>query len=203
MINDSMNKVDTFINSVSQIKNIEKIWIVKSTSLNEQAGIKNKNIARDALDKRVLASGKMEYELYEDIAKTSIRVSIPYYEIANQESSLGVISLQLDVSVIKELGMQYFYGILFLLIILIMILLALSKKLINPYFSFYNSFRSNMAEAAKGNFKKMTASSSLSKEMVNITNDYNNIMVFLMKQQVILKKNFKVFLDIKYQMKII
>ncbi|PLY07526.1 MAG: hypothetical protein C0625_04950 [Arcobacter sp.] len=189
MINDNMNQVKTFMNSVADIKNIEKLWLVRSPLINEQFGNKNRNIARDNLDKQVLNTGKMAYEVDESITKTSVRVTIPYNAVADkgidclkchvvkQGSTLGAVSLILDISVIKEIGIKSLYIISFLILITVIGFLLFSKKILTPYFSLYNNFRINMRDASKGNYKEIIPSSLISKEMRDITDDYNKLMV--------------------------
>ena len=40
MINANMNQVDAYINSISNVKNITKFWIVRNTSVEEQYGLR-------------------------------------------------------------------------------------------------------------------------------------------------------------------
>ncbi|MGB6328735.1 MAG: GGDEF domain-containing protein [Halarcobacter sp.] len=189
MINNNMDKVGTFINSVSDIKNIEELWLVRSPLINEQFGDKDRNIPKDKLDKEVLRTGKIAYEIDESITNTSVRVTIPYNAVAEkginclnchnvkQGSTLGAVSLVLDISVLKEIGIKSLYIISFLILITIILFLIFSKKILNPYFSLYNNFRINMEDASKGTYNKIGLPSGLSKEMINITDDYNNLMV--------------------------
>jgi len=51
MINGNMQDVDTFINSASNIKNVEQLWLVRSKYVNEQFPSSHlKNPPRDDFD---------------------------------------------------------------------------------------------------------------------------------------------------------
>ena len=188
MINNNMDHVKTFMNSVAEIKNIDELWLVRSPFVDDQFGNKNRNIPRDDLDKQVLNSGKMAYSIDESITKTLVRVTIPYNAVAekgvdclkchqvNQGTTLGAVSLVLDISVIKEIGIKSLYIISFLILATIIIFLIYSRKILTPYFSLYNNFRKNMEEASKGKYVKIIPPEGLSRDMQNITDDYNNVM---------------------------
>ena len=55
MINNNMHQVDTFIDSVSDMKNVDEIWLVRSEAVNKQFNRVDKTkLPKDNLDKNVL-----------------------------------------------------------------------------------------------------------------------------------------------------
>ena len=120
MVNNNMHQVETFIQSISNMKNVDKLWISRSDIVNEQFGhVRDK--PKDDIDREVLNSGKMYYELNESLARTIVRVTIPYNAVAEkgidclkchnvpQGTTLGTVSLVLDISTLKEIGIESIY----------------------------------------------------------------------------------------------
>ncbi|XPV70588.1 MAG: GGDEF domain-containing protein [Halarcobacter sp.] len=188
MVNDNMGEVQTFMQSVSNIKNIDKLWLVRSDLVNKQFKTTNHNKPRDAIDKEVLKTGKMIYILDESITKSSVRVTIPYNAIADKGvnclnchhvqpgATLGAITLVADISTLKEIGIESLYVISVIILITIIFFLIYSKKIISPYFKLYELFKINMSQATLGKFEKVTPPPGLAKEMKVITDDYNNLL---------------------------
>ncbi len=188
MVNQNMNQIDTFLQSVSNIKNVEKLWLVRSELVNKQFNTKSQSSPRDEIDKKVLQTGQMHYEIDEGITKTVVRVSIPYNAVADKgidclrchivphEATLGAVSLVLDISTIKEIGIESIYIITLLILAAIIFIIIFSKRILNPYIKLFEKFKANMAQATIGKFKKITPPVGLSSEMVHITDEYNNLM---------------------------
>jgi hypothetical protein len=76
-----MQKVDTFINSVSSMKNIDNLWIIRGDNVSAQFGEVLTKKPKDSIDITVLKDGVMKYEVKEDLLKTTMRISIPYKAI--------------------------------------------------------------------------------------------------------------------------
>ncbi len=188
MINNNMHQVDTFIQSVSNMKNVDKLWLVRSENVNNQFNKESYNTPRDSLDEIVLQTGKMRYEVSESITKSSVRVTIPYNALAEKGidclkchnvksgDTLGAVSLELDISILKEIGIESLYIIMLIILITIIMFLILSKKFLTPYSLLFSLFKTNMKEASVGDFKKIDTPIGLSGEMVELTNDYNSLM---------------------------
>jgi len=187
MVNDNMDDVETFVQSVSNIKNIDKLWLVRSELVNKQFN-KTHNEPKDDIDRKVLKSGTMIYDLDESITKTTVRVTIPYNAVADkginclnchhvkQGETLGAVSLIVDISTIKEIGIESLYIISVIILLTIIFFLIYSKKVVSPYFKLYELFKINMSQATLGKFEKIAAPTGLAKEMVHLTDDYNNLL---------------------------
>ena len=116
MINNTMNQSDTFINSISNMKNVKYLWLSRTDLVSKQYGNNAQtNPPKDDIEREVLQTGKMKYELKDSISKTSMRITIPYNAVAEKGidcmschnveygSTLGAVSLELDVSDVKQL----------------------------------------------------------------------------------------------------
>ncbi|WP_421716394.1 GGDEF domain-containing protein [Arcobacter arenosus] len=189
MVNNNMDDVDTFIRSVSNIRNIEKLWLVRSEKINQQFNTTSFNIPRDKIDEEVLRTGEIKYEVDEGLTTSKIRISIPYIaqpdkgidclkcHNVSQGETLGAVSMELDISSIKEIGIESLYLTLFVVMLTVLIFTFISKKVLSPYTFLLTLFKDNLNYALNGNFKKIEPPFGLSEDIRNLTNDYNNLMI--------------------------
>merc|ERR1711879_943743 len=159
MVNDNMHEVSTFIQSVSNLKDVKELWLVRSELLNNQFQKESYNTPKDEIDKEVIQTGELKYQIDESFTKTFVRVTIPYNAIADkgidclkchnvkQGDTLGAVSLVLDISSLKELGLESLYIIIGLIITTLILFIFLSRKILNPYFTLFNIFKKNINQA--------------------------------------------------------
>ncbi|NVJ54241.1 MAG: GGDEF domain-containing protein [Campylobacteraceae bacterium] len=210
MINGNMQDVDTFINSASNIKNVEQLWLVRSKYVNDQFPSSHlKNPPRDDFDRKALSTGRMQYQIEEEITSTTVRVTIPYNAVAekgidclkchqvDQGTTLGAVSIVLDISTIKEIGIESIYVITVLILTTIILFILVSKKLINPYLKLFDKFKININQATHGRFKGIVPPVGLSAEMINITEDYNNLIQSFKDTAVDIDKKLQGFVGFK------
>jgi len=210
MINGNMQDVDTFINSASNIKNVEQLWLVRSKYVNEQFPSSHlKNPPRDDFDKKALATGKMQYIIEEEITSTTVRVTIPYNAVAEkgidclkchqveQGTTLGAVSIVLDISTIKEIGIESIYVITVLILTTIILFILVSRRLISPYLRLFDKFKININQATHGRFKGIVPPTGLSAEMIHITEDYNNLIQSFKDTAVDIDKKLQGFVGFK------
>lgn len=190
MLNSNMHQVDTFISSVSAMKNVENIWLVRGDIVSEQFNRYDKTkMAKDELDKSVLLTGKMQYKINETFTTTNVRVTIPYNAIAEQNidclkchnvkpgETLGAVSLVLDISALKQIGLESIYIISLVVLLAIFIIVYLSRRILRPYITLFEKFSSNINNAVVGKFKKISAPNGLTGDMVKLTEEYNKLMI--------------------------
>ena len=67
MVNNDVEQIDSYINSMSSIDNVKNLWLVRGLSVTNQYGINEKQKAKDDLDKKVLETGEIAYELNESL----------------------------------------------------------------------------------------------------------------------------------------
>lgn len=188
MVNNNMHEVNTFVQSVANMQNVEKLWLVRSDLVNHQFNTKGVDPMRDDLDKKVLHTGQMQYRIDETLMKTSVRISIPYNAVADkgidclkchnvkQGETLGAVSLILDISTLKQIGIESIYIITLLILSAIIFIVLFSKRILNPYLKLYEKFKANMNQAIAGKFKPISPPKGLSSDMSKLTEDYNNLI---------------------------
>ena len=182
-IKDNSN-VDEFLKSISAMKNVKDLWLVKSDLISSQFENSKFKNPKDDLDKEVLRAGKTKYIVSEGFINTDVRVTIPYNATASclachdvkEEQTLGAISIVLDVSTLKEIGIRSIYVILTIILLAVIIVFLFSKKVFNPYFSLYMKLRDNINQAKVGRFKNIDIPTGLTSEVIQVTKDYNNLI---------------------------
>jgi len=189
MINNNMNQKNTFINSISNMNNIEKLWLVRGELVNKQFGpSKDNEKPRDLMDNNVLNTGKMQYSLEESFTKTSMRITIPYNASAHKDidclkchnvkydDTLGAISLVLDISDLKQIGLESIYVILMVIIVSVFIIIYLVKKILKPYITLFENLGGSINQAVGGKFRKVATPKGLTRDMIVLTSEYNSLM---------------------------
>lgn len=189
MINNNMAQRNIFINSISNMKNIEKIWLSRSPLVTKQYENKNLSvIPRDEMDKRVIESGKMEYKIDETFTKSSIRITIPYNAEAQRGidclschnvaygSTLGAISLELDISDLKQLGYETIYAIILIIIMGILLIIYFARRILRPYMKLLNNLGDSLEESKNGKFKEIELIKGLANSDLNLAKNYNEVM---------------------------
>jgi diguanylate cyclase (GGDEF)-like protein len=191
MINGNMNQVDTFINSVSSTQSIEQLWLIRGDLVNNQFGKVEKRAARDSIDEEVLKTGQTKYQLNENFIKTTMRITIPYKvslqggidctkcHNASMSDTLGAISLEFDMSDLKQISLGDFYFIPIFLMIGFMILLLVFRNTLNQSAFMLENFTKNLTLAITGNFEKINYPKNLSLDMVTLIEKFNRLMTSL------------------------
>ncbi len=178
------SNVDEFLKSVSSMKNVKDLWLVKSELVNSQLENSKFKKPKDDLDRNVLRSGKTKYIVSEGFINTDVRVTIPYNTTPSclachkvkEGQTLGAISIVLDVSTLKEIGIRSIYVILTIILLAVIMVFLFSKKVFNPYFSLYMKLRDNINQAKVGKFINIDIPTGLTTEVVQVTKDYNNLI---------------------------
>jgi two-component system, cell cycle response regulator len=209
MINANMDQVDTYINSITSVKNITKFWVVRNASVEEQYGIKEKNKPRDNIDKKVLETGQIEYQLNEKLFYTNMRITIPYKVVlsngvncinchnASQGDTLGAISMELNMSEIKNIGLETIYLIPIMMIIGVLLIFYIFRKKLNQYSLVFNNLSKSLNFAANGQFKKIPYPEGLSKDMIILMDKFNDLMTSFKNTATDIDKKLKGFIGTK------
>jgi len=165
MVNGIMDKRLFFLRNISEYDDVQKLWIVRSPGVIKQYGPGlPKEEPRDAMDKRVLKSGKLEKYISEDSDNAHLRVSIPYIASSldspnclschnvNEGDVLGVISMEFDVGHTRNVGMYTVLRIFGLNLVFIVIALFLTNYYIKPYMSLFQNLQNGIKKAHLGDF---------------------------------------------------
>jgi diguanylate cyclase (GGDEF)-like protein len=191
MINGNMDQRDTFINSISNMQNVKKLWFVRSQAVTEQYGEGRENEqARDQIDKKVVRTGVMDFKLYENFAsnETIMRVTIPY--LANAEGNinclnchnvkygetLGAVSIELNINELKQVSLNSIYIIIAITILSMLIIIFLTSNILKPYLLLFEKIAESIKEAINGKFVKVENQKNISEDMIGFTSDFNMLL---------------------------
>lgn len=204
MINGNMDQRKTFLQSISNMDTVDRLWIVRSKAVEEQFGAASEiETVRDEIDEAVLKTGKMEYHLNEGFSKTSLRITLPYNATNDDKinclnchnvkygETLGVVSLKLDITDLKQLGLESIYIIVIITIISIIFIIFISSNILKPYLELFESLGNSIEKAVSGNFVTIRKPLGISSDLINLTDKFNSLL-----------KNFKdTFTDIDRKLK--
>ncbi|MDD3506597.1 MAG: GGDEF domain-containing protein [Sulfurimonas sp.] len=193
MVNGIMDKRLYFLNHIENIENVAALWIARAPTVIKQYGEGfNNEIARDNIDKKVLASGKIEQEMTETAVKSTMRMTIPFKASsfgdtncmschdAKEGEVLGVISMVIDISDIRGSSFATVgYTALLALLIMATVLLVVNKFL-KPYINIFYSIRDVMMAAYNGNYSKRVDGGEL-EESKSVANMLNSLLEKLQK----------------------
>jgi len=204
MVNGMMDKRQYFLEEISNNnENIKSLWIVRSENVVKQYGPGfNSETVRDAIDEEVLNSGKMTTKIYEHTDKIIMRVSIPYnasvhptgtsclrcHDVAPGDT-LGAISMEFNITDMRNTGMLTIIKILALNIIFIIIVLFLINYYVTPYMKLFSNMQDGITKAYSGDFSH-EFKSSVSGDAKHIVSQLNTLF----------RKMQGTFGDIKYNL---
>lgn len=201
MLNDNMHQVDTYINAISDMKNISNIWLVRSESVNQQFKAKEIRSPRDNLDKDVLKSGKLQYSINDNV----MRVSIPYnaesdcikcHKVSFKET-LGAISFEMNITELQKDNLNIIYLIPLVLMFGAIFIIYFFKRGLDEHSSSFDELSKSLNMAVNGEFKSVTYAKTLSPEMVNVMERFNNLMVAFKDTSVDIDKKLRGFIGYK------
>jgi len=166
MVNGIMDKRDYFLNQIyTNHSDIKALWIIRSNKVKKQfgEGFKNETI-RDALDRQVLETGKTVQTIKENADGITLRISIPYnanstgtpnclkcHNVQNGDT-LGAISMEFDITHMRNDGMLTILKILGINLIFIIIALLLINHYVSPYMQLFSNMQEGIKKAYRGDF---------------------------------------------------
>jgi len=204
MVNGIMDKRHYFLDQISNNnKDVHALWIARSKNVIDQYGQGlNSETVRDAIDKEVLQSGKMITKVNEHTDTILLRVTIPYNATANggetncltchnvsRGDTLGVISMEFDITDMRNAGLITILKILLLNIVFIVIVLFLINYYISPYMKLFANMKEGITKAYSGDFTH--------EFQTTVGGDGNNIVTQL---NTLFRKMQDTFGDIKYNL---
>ncbi len=203
MINGMMDKREYFLDQISRNNDIEALWIVRSEHVSKQygEGFKNETI-RDAIDQEVLNTGTTLKKITEQADKITLRVTIPYKASSksnnpnclqchdvNVGDTLGVISMEFDISSMRNNGMLTIAKILGINLLFIVVVLLLINYYISPYMQLFSNLQSGIKKAYRGDFSH-NFSTTVGGDGKNVVQQMNTLF----------RKMQETFGDIKYNL---
>jgi diguanylate cyclase (GGDEF)-like protein len=167
MVNGIIDNRGLFLEQISELENIDDIWLSRAPAVIEQFGKGNNNeVARDSIDEEVLHSGVEKAVIGEKIfGKSSYRITIPYigtsdgaidclscHTTAKSGDTLGAITISMSVDDIKEVGIITVGNTIVIALILIVFILIFVNRLISPFLTLFDSINRVMKKAQKGDY---------------------------------------------------
>lgn len=189
MLNDMMDKRDLFLNSISQMENVDDIWIVRGENVIKQYGkARDLEKPRDNIDKEVLNTSKLKYKLTENLEKTTLRVTFPYNvernnvtnclacHSVNYGDTLGAVSIVMDITDIRDSGIRLALSIMIFTIIAILLVFYFSNKFLKPHLETIKDLSKKIKDISDGKFANVIQKETLSEESENLVKEYNMLV---------------------------
>ena len=166
MVNGNMDQREVFLNSISSLKDVQGLWLVRSKKVSEQFGqshLSNEN-PKDAIDIEVLNTGKERVVINESLYDASLRITIPYTASsldrpnclschnAKEGEVLGAISLSFDISEDRGANIMVLIYIIGTIAIFLIFFLIFIQKKITPYTSSFDSLSEVLKKVHEGDY---------------------------------------------------
>ena len=188
MINGNTHEINTFLNSVSSMKHVNNLWIVRGDNVVSQFGDANNNNPKDDIDKFVIKTGTMKYQLHESIINTTMRITIPYKAVlengidclkchkVSHGDTLGAISMEIDISDIKEIGLENLYYVPIIVLIALVLVFIIFKNSLSKYGIIFENLTKSLNLAILGKYRKVSYPGGLTSEMIALMEKFNNLI---------------------------
>ena len=189
MVNGNMAQRDVFLDSISQLKNVQSLWLVRAKSVSEQFG--NSNLAnenpKDDVDLEVLKSGVEKIVIEESLYTANLRITIPYTASsldkpnclnchnAKEGEVLGAISLSFDISEDRGSNVMVLLYIIGTIAIFLIIFLIFIRKRITPYTNSFDSLSDVLKRVHEGDYS-IRAKAGVLKEDKEVSNWLNELI---------------------------
>ena len=189
MVNGNMSQRDVFLDSMSQLKNVQSLWLVRAKSVSEQFG--NSNLAnenpKDDVDLEVLKSGVEKIVIEESLYTANLRITIPYTASsldkpnclschnAKEGEVLGAISLSFDISEDRGSNVMVLLYIIGTIAIFLIIFLIFIRKRITPYTNSFDSLSDVLKRVHEGDYT-IRAKAGVLKEDKEVSNWLNELI---------------------------
>ncbi|OHE06646.1 MAG: diguanylate cyclase, partial [Sulfurimonas sp. RIFCSPLOWO2_12_FULL_34_6] len=166
MVNGIMDKRQYFLDKIATSNNIKSLWIARGEKVIAQygEGLYAETI-RDEIDKEVLKTGESIQKITENAKSSTLRVTIPYKASTpidntncischnvNRGDTLGIISMEFDISDMRSSGMMTILKILGINLLFIVVVLVLINYFVTPYLNLFSNLQSGIKKAYSGDF---------------------------------------------------
>ncbi len=166
MLNGNMDQRKTFLDSISELEDVNDLWIIRAKSVSEQFGkskLSNEK-PKDNIDKEVLKTGKEKLITNESLTSANLRVTIPYIASALDKPNclachnakegevLGAISLTFDIQDDRISSISVLLNIVIIVILFLLFILVYISKKIKPYTSSFDSITKVLKQVHDGDY---------------------------------------------------
>jgi len=165
MVNGTMDHRQYFLDQISKNDDVRNLWLVRSPNVIKQYGEGfNDETIRDAIDKEVLKTGQTVKKISETTDAITLRVTIPYKATTTgtpnclqchdvkRGDTLGAISMEFDISGMRNIGMFTILKILAINLVFLVIVLVLINYYSTPYMQLFSNLQEGIKKAHRGDF---------------------------------------------------
>lgn len=165
MVNGVMDKRQFFLSNISNLKDVQSLWIVRSDNVISQHGVGIPNERpRDAIDRKVLKEGLSIQKITEDSKDAILRVTIPYIASANDNPNclschnaqegevLGAISMEFNINDVRQTGAMTIAKIFGINLFFLIIALWVTNHYFKPYIHLLENLQQGIKRARGGDF---------------------------------------------------
>ncbi len=188
MVNGIMDKREYFLEQISKNNNVKSVWVSRAESVAKQYGDGFPTEApRDEIDLEVLKTGISVQKIIENTQSSTIRVTIPYTidpkasnlncmqcHNAKRGDTLGIISMEFDISDMRNTGLLTILKILAINIIFLLIVLFLINYYATPYMQLFSNLQDGITKASHGDFTHKF-SSNVGGDAQNVISQLNTL----------------------------
>ncbi|WP_187648201.1 GGDEF domain-containing protein [Nitrosophilus labii] len=165
MENHIMDKRELFLSKIKRIDGVKELKILRSENVEKQFGKSIESFQKiDSLEKEVLKTGEKKSKIIETKDKVFLKVAIPYvasaYDIPNclkchnakEGEVLGAISMEFDITDVRENSLVTIGKIAFLIFIIFVIGLLFINFYTKKYVGFFVNLKGIIQKAYEGDY---------------------------------------------------
>lgn len=188
MVLGAMDKRDLFLSNMIKHQKVKTLRVIRSTSLIKEFGNGGLDTYKyDDIEKEVLSSGRTISKVVNENNDRFLRMTIPY--IATKYSKpdclschvnekegdvLGAISLEFDVSDVRNQTIDTISKIIFISFIFLVLAFIVTGYIIKPYVKLFDDLEEGISKAYKGDFSYYVTT-SLSDEAGKVAKRLNDL----------------------------
>lgn len=165
MVNGVMDKRQYFLDQIAMNDDVRSLWLARGANVAKQYGngFSNESL-RDEIDQEVLKSGESIHKVIEATNNILLRVTIPYKATTSGTPNclechdvqrgdvLGAISMEFDISSMRNTGAFTIIKILGINLIFLIIALLLINRYVTPYIKLFSNMQEGIKKASSGDF---------------------------------------------------
>jgi two-component system, cell cycle response regulator len=177
MINGNMHQSDVFLNGMSQVEGVKKLWVVRSETVNNQFSAGNMKLPpKDEIDKFVLKNALEKIEVKETLQSARLRITIPYIASSHDNPNclschdakegevLGAISLEFDIQDDRISSIIILIKIIGSAAIFLGIMLVFISRKIKPYTSSFDTMIKVLRKVHDGDYAVRATGATLQED---------------------------------------
>ena len=206
MVNGTMDERQYFLDQISKNEDVKNLWLVRSENVIKQYGEGfNDETVRDAIDQEVLDTGKVIQKISEAADAITLRVTIPYKATTTgtpnclnchdvkRDDILGAISMEFDISSMRNTGMFTILKILGINLVFLVIVVLLINYYVTPYMQLFSNLQDGIKKAHRGDFTHQF-SSKVGGDAKKVVNQINTLFAKMQETFGELKYNLETFI---------